>query len=643
MERLDHEHVVKLVGTYSIRYNELYLLVWPVAVCDLSSFLDDVDALRSGHGDREDIYRRFEALDLQTHDGSRGPPGALDHNTLLFQSMGCIMRATAHCHHVNVRHLDLKPSNILLGPGRVYLADFGIAKDVEERDSTRTVGRVGTIKWQASEVTNSCTDKDEWSMKAADVFALGLVLVNIAAVLFRSNLAELDQILSDMDPETRAEGLARYQGSLAQLALATQDFRPPDERTVAPRHILGLTARMTSPDPKMRPSADSVDRELVELGGLEQVYHSPCCKKGVKYLTKLIDAREEERSRQLQKLHEDNARQAKKIEVLENRDVTYEERLQKEAEKNAKSVANLDRLLELERTQRLRLEAQLRYLGRPRPGVTKGEVASKPGSQLRNYGKPQTHNASTAARTLNPLGLNGAEPPTAPRSMLPSPPVRPAATTVQPPQDPHTRPGISFAGAASAGVPPRDHSSTSPLPGLMTRRSMSNSKLPLAINPARNPATPIRSRTNTPNLNRDLSLTDSTQNSMTSSTLSRFSIGTQETSADPSPAIGSNSPLLQKNAAAAASNNELAAVSAVGLGILNDSVARHIGDADDVRHAVAAGALSPVPASSTMSSPRTTKSELASEHSFRSMARVPGLFSERSWAEVARKDKMLRA
>lgn len=633
MERLDHQHIIKLVGTYSIRYHELFLLVWPVAVCDLASFLDDIDGLRTGHGDREDIHRRFQDLDLQTDDGPKGPPGTCTHTEFLRQIMGCIAAATAHCHESNIRHLDIKPANILLGPGRVYLADFGIAKEVRADECTHTVGGRGTIKWQASEVANSCDLKDAWSMKAADVYALGLVLVNIAAVLYGGDLAVLDQILTDTDPETRAEGLDMYQARLADLALASQGVRPPDEETVVPRHILKLTSRMTSPDPKKRPSAVSVDRDLIELGGLGQIYHSACCRKGTEYFTGLIDDRQKAMRHKYQMLQEDNQRKAKTIKILEDKDETYETRLREKENHHAKAVRNLERLLALEREERKRLEDELakhqRRGGHTRTGGAKGDAPGKPVTQLRYSARPQSQAIPTVARAPN---SPGSQPPTAPRSMLPSPPTRPGPSTVtKPSQDPHTRPGISFAGAAAAGVLARETPGSSPKPGLMSRRSMSNSKLPLAV-------TPTRSRTQTPNFNHDLSLTDSTQNSMTSSTLSRFSIGTQETSAAPSPAVGGNSPFLEKNLTAAAKNSRIM-VSGVGLGLDLSSVAgHHMGDTDDVKHAIASGALSPVVGSSTMSSPRFTKSELDSEHSpSRPSFRVPGLPTAPSYAEMARR------
>lgn len=633
MERLDHEHIVKLVGTYSILYNELFLLIWPVAVCDLSTFLDDVDGLSSGKGDRDDIRKRFDALDLRTDDAPVGlrETSTPDHITLLRQINGCIAQATAYCHARHIRHLDLKPSNILLGPGRVYLADFGIAKDVEERDTTHTVGVIGTPKWRASEISRSMSEEDEWSMKAADIYALGLVLLNIAAVLYSADLLDLDRILGDVDPDARADGLERYQKILAQLALASQDVRQPGDHTVAPRHVIGLTSRMLSPKPGERPSAISVDKELVELGGLDQVYHSPCCKKSTRYLTDLVDNREKLLVRQNQELKEESQRNVRRIRELEAKDETYQLRLENAEKKHAKDVANLGRLLECERQQRKHLEAQLtefqRHGGRARAGGTRTNNQAMAGPPLRHNTRLQAQNISMIARAP---AFSGPHPPIAPRSMLSEPPVQPTHTAAaQPPTKKalDVRP-TSFAGAAATGVIAREGPTTSPLPGLLSRRTNSNSKLPVAV-------TPTRSRAHTPNLNQETSLTDSTLDSMTSSTFSRFSVGTTESaSAGPSPVVGSTSPRLHRNSASVAKNGHIAAYR-TGLGIDLSSMVQNSKDSIDARR-VTAGALSPVISTSTMSSPRTTKVELDYEHSSRSGVKVPSLPNQPSWAEVAR-------
>ncbi|KAI8257534.1 hypothetical protein K4K58_003921 [Colletotrichum sp. SAR11_239] len=295
MERLDHDHIVKLIGTYTFRQRELYLLIWPVAICNLDELLTDLDDLRSGQGDREDITKRLMALgltDLSAIQGSvrdAANPGSKGKCPLKFlqRIMGCIGQAVTYCHHSNIRHLDLKPTNILLNPERVYLADFGIARDVNDQEKTTTIGHQGTPKWRAPEIY----DLKDWSMKSADIYSLGLIYLNIATAVYHGNLSAFYTVLEDLVPRSRADKLEKFQQQLTLHALATQQFHEATSPTVSPRHILGLTQKMLFLEPGSRPRADQVDHELVDLGGIEQVYHSPCCRKSTRYLSKRIDNR----------------------------------------------------------------------------------------------------------------------------------------------------------------------------------------------------------------------------------------------------------------------------------------------------------------------------------------------------------------
>ncbi len=114
MEKLDHHHIVKLVGTYCLRQCELYLLLWPVAVCNLDSLFNDLDALRVGHGDREDTLKRLAALeitDLTAFERKRPAPNGLVAKEscpleYLRRVMGCIAHAVAYCHGANIRHVS---------------------------------------------------------------------------------------------------------------------------------------------------------------------------------------------------------------------------------------------------------------------------------------------------------------------------------------------------------------------------------------------------------------------------------------------------------------------------------------------------------------------------------------------------------
>ena len=118
MERLAHKHILKLVGTYTVRRNELYILLYPVAVCDLSKFLEDIDDIRTGAcADQEDAFARLGALglkdigiieDLALLRSLSQQPDAVPRTAtalgFLQQTLGCITEALAYVHEQRIRH-----------------------------------------------------------------------------------------------------------------------------------------------------------------------------------------------------------------------------------------------------------------------------------------------------------------------------------------------------------------------------------------------------------------------------------------------------------------------------------------------------------------------------------------------------------
>lgn len=592
MEKLDHEHIVKLVGTYCIRLNELYLLLWPVAVCNLDDLFNDLDSLRTGEGDQDEVVRRLEALGVADvraleRDSHRQGPGQSKTRTAtggrgdcplqyLQRVTGCISRAVAYCHAANIRHLDLKPSNILLSPGRVYLADFGIARDVNDRDRTMTMGLQGTPKWRAPEV---CEPDDEWSMKAADVYSLGLVLLNIATVLYGARMADFDRVVDELDPGSRAQMLSQFYPALEAAALATQDFRDAKAHTFAPRHIADLAARMLSSKPSQRPNAGQVDAELAELGGIDQVYHAPCCKRGSRFVADRMDARLRAVADERDRLAADCQRLARRVEVLEGKDETYEERLKNERRSHAQDVARLQEQLDKERRERSRLEGmhppkprQKPPAGIPQPphGVSWGgrNDANRPGPVAHNRTRPGPRPLPAAAAPP-PASFPSASAPVPKAAQLT--PLSVWATTRalysqaaaaggsgrQPPSAaaPRSAEDDKHGGGGPAGATPRRDTlsaaaaaadtgipSPSPSPklpngtaaaGFPLRSRGSGSRLPRLVTPT----TPIRSATPAL-LSRDPSATDSTQCSLASSTFSRLSLLTRESESElGSPAV----------------------------------------------------------------------------------------------------------
>lgn len=154
LTRLHHAHIVRVIGTYVLG-QDISILIYPVARYNLQTFL---------------------------HETTRGSH-IFQHN--LDQIMGCLSNALAYLHGKLIKHMDVKPQNILVATSRVtpnngvkvYLADFGIARSYQNYEATETDGpTMYTRKYAAPEVV----DQDKRGL-AADIFSLGCVFMEIFA------------------------------------------------------------------------------------------------------------------------------------------------------------------------------------------------------------------------------------------------------------------------------------------------------------------------------------------------------------------------------------------------------------------------------------------------------------------------------
>ncbi|OAA51585.1 Protein kinase-like domain protein [Metarhizium rileyi] len=640
MRKLDHRHVVKLVATYAPRSHELCLLIWPAAVCNLSRLLDDIESLRLNEGDREDVVERLTALDLR--DLSEIDAIAEDqyptaiHEPCPFEFlrtiMGCVARALAHCHANNVRHLDIKPSNILLRPDRVYLADFGISRDVTGQEQTTTDGIPGTERWRAPELYGEHGS----SMQLSDIYSLGLVYLNIATVLYDARLADFDDALSysgrlsrDEQLRIREDKVKIHLDRLTASALGKPPFvfTQEGQETVRPRPLTQLISRLVATNPRHRLTAAKVDEKLSMLGGINQIYHGVCCKRPMSW----VEDKWDKKFASLTALQKENEVQCKRIMELEGKDQTYETRLEKQRQKHEQDISRLQTLLKNaeEKCQRLESErtdrSRMTHCSRgshghdvSRPAVPGGRKQPAGPATTQGVGQGLTRSKLTPPRTA-------VMPQTAaPKSFRQHDSQRSQSFSSWP-QERHPQKirtlQSSPAVTQSSTVGQRSPNISGNLAGYALRSRGSGSKLPLPVTP---------SRSNTPGFSCEQSMTDS---SMASSVFSQKSLETL-----PTPPAHS-SPMFQRTCTPG-ENRQLQ------WGQLEDGPVSPSGQTPVADDAVPEPSIPDSPVfsmfPSAMSSPRTLRSDILTDggnDNATSRPAPPSLQPMKSWADVAKLEK----
>ncbi|HUY63070.1 MAG TPA: serine/threonine-protein kinase [Acidimicrobiales bacterium] len=137
--------------------------------------------------------------------------------------------ALAYVHRHGIVHRDVKPGNVLLGPGpRVRLADFGIAQLVDASSMTLTGTTLGTAAYMAPEQI-----EHHRVGPAADVWSLGAILLEALS------------------------GRRGFEGSPAEVvARRMAGVVPPSDDLPVPWRILLVS--MMEHDPTLRPAAAEV-------------------------------------------------------------------------------------------------------------------------------------------------------------------------------------------------------------------------------------------------------------------------------------------------------------------------------------------------------------------------------------------------
>jgi serine/threonine protein kinase len=195
--RLQHAHIVRIVGTYTAR-KDLAILLYPAAEMDLDAYMDGIldDSDMSAPFATQEAFSTSVARTIKTF-------------------FGCLSNAIAFIHGRNVKHMDIKPKNILVkrtksGFHKVYIADFGIARSYtsaaeSETDSpvsfTRTYAAPGVI----------LQDRRGFG---ADVFSLGCVFMEMMATLLSLSTDARDERQALLELRQNKSGTSAYYANI---------------------------------------------------------------------------------------------------------------------------------------------------------------------------------------------------------------------------------------------------------------------------------------------------------------------------------------------------------------------------------------------------------------------------------------------
>jgi serine/threonine-protein kinase len=190
-----------------------------------------------------------------------GPMGPQEAGHMISQ----VAAALDHAHAAGVIHRDIKPANLIIEPdGRVRLADFGIARTLDDRGTITVSGElVGTISYLAPEIL-----RGEPATPSSDIYGLGAVTYELISgrppFSADSPAALLEAVRSSDVPSL--DGLAPDPISTAvgrAMARAPED-RPDTAGAFAAELVGSATLVMAAaPVPGTAPAAGSEDPTVV--------------------------------------------------------------------------------------------------------------------------------------------------------------------------------------------------------------------------------------------------------------------------------------------------------------------------------------------------------------------------------------------
>jgi len=235
-KHLNHRHIVKLVGSYTDP-SSIALLFSPVADTDMRSFLETFTLTPTS--------RR-----------------------LLYSFFGCLAAGLEYMHHMNVRHKDVKPANLLVKGNTVLYTDLGLAFHWESvgHGTTEDSFPTATRKYSPPEFFDGGKRNT-----AADIWSLGCVFLEMATRLLGPTLPKMQEHLESYGTKSsiygrNLDGVITWIDQLRGITALGNSQLPLD-----------LIKEMMSKSYIRRPSAHAVFERLCALSEMEEPLTGSCC------------------------------------------------------------------------------------------------------------------------------------------------------------------------------------------------------------------------------------------------------------------------------------------------------------------------------------------------------------------------------
>jgi hypothetical protein len=189
LQKLKHAHVVQLIGTYR-QGRKFAALLHPVADMDLAQYLEEARYMSDGN---------------QYLVGTSDP--ARPYRDILSKGSLCLLSALRYVHESGVKHMDIKPANILLKKYQAdeahsnniaykfYLCDFGIAQVLDPNERSQTETYPGKTPMYASPEVATY----DVHGRASDIFSLGCVLLEMVTVYSGLTVESLKTHIGELD------------------------------------------------------------------------------------------------------------------------------------------------------------------------------------------------------------------------------------------------------------------------------------------------------------------------------------------------------------------------------------------------------------------------------------------------------------